>query len=61
MKNLKWIFVLYSFLAVTSMMAIGVGVAEKSIPTIIIAAILVVVFMGMGFTKKKEMREKGLL
>lgn len=43
------------------MMAIGVGVAEKSIPTIIIAAILVVVFMGMGFTKKKEMREKGLL
>ncbi|MFD0943209.1 YlaF family protein [Savagea faecisuis] len=61
MKNIQWIFVLYSFLAVSSMCAIGVGVAEKSPLTIIISSILVLVFMGLGFMKKKKLREQGLL
>ncbi|MFC4353696.1 YlaF family protein [Chryseomicrobium palamuruense] len=61
MKNVKWIFVMYSFLAIFAMASIGVAVSFRSVPFILLAILLLVAVMGMGFKKKKEYREKGLL
>jgi len=61
LKNIKWIFVFYSFAALVCMAAIGVAVGFRSIPGILFAIILLCAVMGMGFKKKKEMREAGLL
>ncbi|BAQ10382.1 ylaf like protein [Bacillus sp. OxB-1] len=61
MKDIKWVFVIYSIAAVASMCAIGVAIAIRS-PLVGIAAILALVYiMGNGFKTKKKMREQGLL
>ncbi|MCY7782874.1 MULTISPECIES: YlaF family protein [unclassified Bacillus (in: firmicutes)] len=61
MKKLNWLFLLFAFAAVFSIMLIGVFIAEKSALGIIASIILVCAVMGGGFTLKKKMREQGLL
>lgn len=61
MKNVKWIFVLYSLLAILAMASIGIAVSYRSVPFVLLAIFALAFVMGMGFKKKKEYREKGLL
>ncbi|RDI47606.1 YlaF family protein [Falsibacillus pallidus] len=61
MKDIKWIFVLYAILAATSIMGIGVAIGERSILGILGCIVLLILIMGMGFKKKKQMREEGKL
>ncbi|TWT08573.1 hypothetical protein FQV26_06165 [Planococcus sp. CPCC 101016] len=61
MKNTKWIFVLYSLAAILAMVGIGLAVGLRSVPGILAAILALCLIMGMGFKKKKEMREAGLL
>lgn len=61
MKNIKWIFVLYSIGAVLSMCAIGVSVGVNSIIGAVVAMVALILIMGYGFKTKKKMREQGVL
>lgn len=61
MSNIKWIFVLYSLGAMLSMALIGLAVALRSIPFIILSIVLLFVVMGFGFKTKAKMRKQGLL
>ncbi|QHJ70842.1 MULTISPECIES: YlaF family protein [Planococcaceae] len=61
MKNVKWIFVLYSFAALLAMVGIGVAVAFRSFPMIFLAILLLGAIMVMGFKKKRAMIEAGLM
>ena len=61
MKNIKWVFVLFSFGAIASMCAIGIAVALRSIPGALAAIVALILVMGYGFKTKKKMREQGLL
>lgn len=61
LRHIKWIFVLYSLGAILSMAFIGVAVALRSIPLILLSIIVLCVVMGYGFKTKKKMREQGLL
>lgn len=61
MKNIKWIFVLYSLAALLSMVGIGLAVAFRSFPMILLAIVLLGVVMVSGFKKKRAMMEAGLL
>ena len=60
-KNIKWIFVFYSIAALLAMAGIGLAVGLRSVLGIFAAILLLCLIMGMGFKKKKEMREAGLL
>ncbi|WP_298827309.1 YlaF family protein [uncultured Planococcus sp.] len=60
-KNIKWIFVLYSLAAILAMVGIGLAIGLRSVLGIFAAILLLGLIMGMGFKKKKEMREAGLL
>ncbi|WP_425325245.1 YlaF family protein [Planococcus soli] len=60
-KNTKWIFVLYSLAAILAMVGIGLAIGLRSVIGIFAAILLLCLIMGMGFKKKKEMREAGLL
>jgi hypothetical protein len=60
-KNIKWVFALYSLLALLSMFAIGISVGLRSIPGILASILLLILVMGFGFKTKKKMRDKGLL
>ncbi|MGM0897664.1 MAG: YlaF family protein [Bacillota bacterium] len=59
--NIKWIFVLFSLAAIGAMVLIGVAVALRSITGIFLSVLLLLVIMGLGFKRKKEMREAGIL
>lgn len=61
MKNIQWIFVIYSLGAVLSMAAIGVGVAMRSILVVVIAIVALILIMGNGFKRKARMRREGTL
>ena len=61
MRDIKWIFVLFSLCAMLSMAFIGIAVAFRSILLIILGIILLFVVMGYGFKTKKKMRDQGLL
>ncbi|WP_019416087.1 YlaF family protein [Paenisporosarcina sp. TG20] len=61
MKNFKWIFALYSILALLSMFAIGISVGFRSVPGIFASILLLFIVMGFGFKTKKKMRDQGLL
>lgn len=61
LKDIKWIFVLYSLAAVASMCAIGVAIAISSTLLAIFAIVALILTMGNGFKTKKRMREQGLL
>ncbi|EGA90369.1 hypothetical protein GPDM_05956 [Planococcus donghaensis MPA1U2] len=60
-KNIKWIFVLYSLAAIVAMVLIGLAIGLRSVLGIFAAILMLVFVMGLGFKKKKEMREAGLL
>ncbi len=61
LKNVKWIFVFYSIAALLAMAGIGLAVGLRSVLGIFAAILVLCLIMGMGFKKKKEMREAGLL
>lgn len=61
MKNIKWVFVIYSIAAVVAMCGIGIAVGMRSIPVAIIAILALIFVMGNGFKTKKKMREQGVL
>ena len=61
MKNFKWVFALYSLLALLSMFSIGISVGLRSIPGILFSILLLILVMGFGFKTKKKMRDQGLL
>ncbi|MDW0115864.1 YlaF family protein [Sporosarcina thermotolerans] len=61
MKNIKWVFVIYSFAAIAAMCGIGIAVGMRSIPAALIAILALIFVMGNGFKTKKKMREQGLL
>ncbi|MDW0109357.1 YlaF family protein [Sporosarcina aquimarina] len=61
MKNIKWVFVLYSLGAILSMFMIGVAVGVKSYLLALAAIISLIMIMGNGFKTKKKYREQGLL
>ncbi|WOV86238.1 YlaF family protein [Sporosarcina oncorhynchi] len=61
MKNIKWIFVIYSLAAVAAMCGIGIAVGIRSISVALISMLALVLIMGNGFKTKKKMREQGLL
>ncbi|MCM3710068.1 YlaF family protein [Sporosarcina luteola] len=61
MKDIKWVFVLYSLAAVAAMSGIGIAIGMRSIPVAIVAAIALIFIMGNGFKTKKRMREQGIL
>ncbi|WP_033541653.1 DUF5325 family protein [Planococcus sp. CAU13] len=61
MKNIKWIFILYSFAALLAMVGIGLAVALDSIPLILAAIAVLGIIMVFGFRKKREMINAGLL
>lgn len=59
--NIKWVFVIYSLAAIGAMVLIGVAVALRSIPGMLLSVLLLLVIMGFGFKRKKEMRDAGVL
>lgn len=61
MKNIKWVFVIYSLAAILAMVGIGLAVGLRSVLGIFAAILVLCLIMGMGFKKKKEMREAGIL
>ncbi|AOV08389.1 YlaF family protein [Sporosarcina ureilytica] len=61
MKDIKWVFVLYSIAAVLAMCSIGVSVALSSLFGIILSIVALIFIMGYGFKTKKKMRELGTL
>lgn len=61
MKNIKWIFVLYSFAALLAMVGIGIAVAYRSIPMVLLAIVILGFIMVSGFKKKRTMLDAGLL
>lgn len=61
MKNVKWIFVLLSLAALLAMVGIGLAVALDSIPMIFVAIAVLGAIMVIGFRKKREMIQAGLL
>ena len=61
MKNVKWIFVLYSLAALLAMVGIGLAVAFRSFPLIFLAIALLGAIMVFGFKKKRSMINAGLL
>jgi hypothetical protein len=61
MKSFQPVFLLFAILAASSIMAIGIFIAEQSVLGIIGSIIALTIIMGMGFATKKRMREKGSL
>ncbi|XJZ28358.1 YlaF family protein [Bacillota bacterium Lsc_1132] len=61
MKQIKWVFLIYSILSAGSIMGIGIAIAEKSIVEAIASVIALVIIMGLGFKTKRKMRENGAL
>ncbi|EPD52930.1 YlaF family protein [Paenisporosarcina sp. FSL H8-0542] len=61
MKNIKWVFVLYSLLALLSMFAIGISVGLRSVIGIFASIAILIFVMGFGFKTKKKMRDEGTL
>lgn len=57
MKNIKWIFVLYSIAALVCMLLVGVAVGMRSVFGIITFLLLLFVVMGMGFKTKKKLAD----
>lgn len=61
MKNVKWIFVLLSLAALLAMVGIGLAVAYRSIPLVLLAIAVLCAIMVLGFRKKRSMIETGSL
>ncbi|GGJ74960.1 hypothetical protein GGR02_002706 [Anoxybacillus voinovskiensis] len=61
MKSIQPVFLLFAILAASSIMAIGIFIAEQITIGIILSIVAFVLIMGIGFITKKRMREKGML
>lgn len=61
MKDIKWVFVLYSLAAVLAMCFIGISIGRGSLLGILVSIIALIFIMGNGFKTKKQMREAGTL
>jgi len=61
MKSIQPVFLLFAILAASSIMTIGIFIAEQMIIGVIISIVAFVLIMGIGFITKKRMREKGML
>lgn len=61
MKPIQPVFLLFAILAASSIMAIGIFIAEQSTIGVVISIVVFVIVMGIGFATKKRMREKGTL
>ncbi|MGG5253092.1 YlaF family protein [Neobacillus sp. SM06] len=61
MKQIKWVFLVYSIITAASIMGIGIAIAEKSIIGTLGCIAAVVLIMGLGFKTKRKMRENGAL
>ena len=61
MKNIKWIFALYSIAALFVMFGIGISVGLRSVIGILLSILLLIFVMGFGFKTKKKYRDQGLL
>jgi len=57
MKNVQWIFVLYSILAVSFMVGIGISISYQNLALILTFVFALIIVMGFGFKTKKKMRE----
>ena len=53
---MKWVFVLYAFIATAAIMSIGIFIGEGSALGVVLAIVALIVVMGLGFTTKKKMR-----
>lgn len=60
-KNVKWIFALFSIAAILAMVTIGIFVGLRSIVGILFGILLLILVMGYGFKAKKKFRDQGLL
>jgi hypothetical protein len=61
MKQIQPIPLLLAIFAVIAIMAIGIFIAEQSIIGVILSVIVLLIIVGIGFARKKRMREKGML
>lgn len=61
MKKIKWVFLLFAIMAAACMVGFAIAIAERSIIGMLACTLLLVFVMGMGFMKKKKMRENGTL
>lgn len=60
-KNVKWVFVLFSIAAILAMVTIGIFIGLRSILGILFGILLLILVMGYGFKTKKKYRDQGLL
>ncbi|WP_066371895.1 YlaF family protein [Neobacillus fumarioli] len=61
MNRVKWPMLIYAILAAASIIGIGVAIAEKSFLGVLGCIAAVIIIMGLGFSTKKKMRERGQL
>jgi len=61
MTKVKWPLLIYAVLAAVCIIGIGIAIGEKSIIGAISCILALMVVMGMGFKKKRKMRENGEL
>jgi amino acid permease len=61
MKQIKLVFLIYAILAAASIMGIGVAIAAESIIGTIACIVALIIIMGLGFSRKRKMRENGQL
>ncbi|AEH48736.1 DUF5325 family protein [Parageobacillus thermoglucosidasius] len=61
MKQFQPVSFLLAIFAVIAIMAIGIFIAEQSMAGIIVSIVALFVICGIGFARKKRMREKGML
>ncbi|SFA52146.1 hypothetical protein SAMN05192569_103429 [Parageobacillus thermantarcticus] len=61
MKQFQPVSFLLAIFAVIAIMAIGIFIAEQSMIGIIASIVALFIIIGIGFARKKRMREKGML
>ncbi|WP_338469958.1 DUF5325 family protein [Niallia sp. XMNu-256] len=55
---MKFFFLMLAILGTICFIGLGVAIAEESIAGMIASVLLLLCIMGIGFSKKKKMREK---
>jgi Family of unknown function (DUF5325) len=61
MKQFQPVSFLLAIFAVIAIMAIGIFIAEQSMIGIVMSIVALFIIIGIGFARKKRMREKGML